>query len=98
MPTSVEQVIDLLAKVEAEVRAECEPLLLRLPTAQAEDLKHHLSAFGMSRARDASWIAALDLWAKRNTLLYTGTLAAIATAVGATGATILLPVVPMPPA
>jgi hypothetical protein len=92
------RVNDLLAKAEAEVRAEYEPLLLKLTTAQAEALKHALSAFSISRARDASWVAALTLWEQRPFKpLYTASLATLAADVAAVGVTILAPVVPLPP-
>ncbi|MEJ2855727.1 MULTISPECIES: DUF5995 family protein [unclassified Saccharothrix] len=93
------RVNDLLAKVEAEVRAEYEPLLLKLPTAQAEELKHHLTSFSMSRARDTSWIAALSLWEQRdNPLTYPAALTTLAASVAAVSTGILTPVVPPPPA
>jgi Family of unknown function (DUF5995) len=89
------RVNELLAAVEAEVRAEFEAEMLRTATAPAEDLKHIVSSFSMSRARDASWIKARTLWSQRqNPLTYNATLATVAAEVAAAGTFLLTPVVP----
>ncbi|MFD0206266.1 MULTISPECIES: DUF5995 family protein [Saccharothrix] len=91
------RVNELLAKVEAEVRAEYEPELLKLTTAQAEQLKHVLSGFSIARGRDVSWGTALTLWQQRNLApLYNATLATLAAGVAVTGQGLLTPVVPPP--
>ncbi|KOX20506.1 hypothetical protein ADK67_29960 [Saccharothrix sp. NRRL B-16348] len=91
------RVNELLAKVEAEVRAEYEPELLKLPTAEAEQLKHVLSGFSIARGRDVSWGAALTLWDERNLApLYNTTLATLAAEVAVAGEGLLTPVVPPP--
>ncbi|XVV07953.1 DUF5995 family protein [Actinosynnema sp. CA-248983] len=91
------RVNELLARVEAEVRAEYEPKLLKLTTEQAEALKHALSAFSIARARDTSWLKALNLWEQRMIKpLYNSTLTALAAEVAAIGTTVLTPVVPPP--
>jgi hypothetical protein len=91
------RVNELLAKVEAEVRAEYEPMLLKLTTADAEQLKHILSGFSIARARDVSWTTALTLWQQRNlTPLYNATLATLAGDVALAGTVLLTPVVPPP--
>ncbi|NUT50346.1 MAG: hypothetical protein HOV94_24020 [Saccharothrix sp.] len=93
------KVNELLAKVEAEVRAEYEPQLLMLTTTQAEQLKHILSGFSIARARDASWATALTLWQQRGFKpTYDATLFAVAESVAAAGTALLTPVVPPPPA
>ncbi|RKT55362.1 DUF5995 family protein [Saccharothrix australiensis] len=91
------RVNELLSRAEAEVRAEYEPQLLSLATADAEQLKHVLSSFSIARTRDASWGTALTLWQQRTLKpVYRTTLAAVATDVALVGAALLTPVVPPP--
>jgi hypothetical protein len=91
------RVNELLAKVEAEVRAEYEPELLKLTTAEAEQLKHVLSGFSIARGRDVSWGTALTLWHERNLApVYNTTLATLAAEVALAGEGLLTPVVPPP--
>jgi hypothetical protein len=91
------RVNELLAKAEAEVRAEYEPQLMKLATADAERLKHVLSSFSISRARDLSWANALNLWEQRSVKpLYNATLSTIAIDVAAASTVLLTPVVPPP--
>lgn len=88
---------DLLAKAEAEVRAEYEPELVKLATADAERLKHILSGFSIARARDVSWGSACTLWSQRNLKpLYNTTLSALGAEVALAGKALVTPVVPPP--
>lgn len=92
------RVNELLAKAEAEVRADYEPQILKLAPADAERLMHVLSSFSIARARDASWATALTLWRERSVRpVYDATLATIAVDVAATSTLLLTPVV-RPPA
>lgn len=91
------RVNELLAKVEAEVRAEYEPDFARIATADAEELKHILSGFSIARSRDVSWGSACTLWSQRNlTPLYNTTLSALAAEVALAGTALVAPVVPPP--
>lgn len=88
---------ELLGRAEAEVRAEYEPELARLATADAEDLKRVLSTFSISRARDLSWGSAVTLWQQRPfPLSYNLTLTGMSTSVAAASTVLLTPVVPLP--
>ncbi|MEU9077848.1 DUF5995 family protein [Kitasatospora sp. NPDC048538] len=92
-----EKVNDLLASVEAEVRAEFEGRLVRIATAPAESLKHAVSGFSIRAARDVAWGAANGLWAVRGLpFAYNGQLALMAQGVRTTSHGILVPVVPPP--
>ncbi|WP_433200725.1 DUF5995 family protein [Nocardia sp. CA-107356] len=91
------KVNQLLAKIEAEVRAEYEPALLKLTTKDAEALKHILTSFSISRARDSAWATTQMLWIQRdNSLLRGMTLRALEETVAAAGRMLLTPVVPPP--
>ncbi|ONI81514.1 hypothetical protein ALI144C_19545 [Actinosynnema sp. ALI-1.44] len=88
---------DLLEQAEAEVRAEYEPALARLATADAEQLKHILSSFSIARARDVTWGSAVTLWQQQSfEPSYTMTLTGIVTTVTAASMVLLTPVVPPP--
>ncbi|WP_162871712.1 DUF5995 family protein [Kitasatospora cineracea] len=87
-----EKVNDLLAGVEAEIRAEFELQIVKVATKPAEDLKHFVSAFSISSAREIAWVNANQLWIAGP--LYASRLAAISAGVAATGEMILTPVVP----
>ncbi|MET8546158.1 DUF5995 family protein [Kitasatospora sp. NPDC004799] len=92
-----EKVNDLLASVEAEVRAEFELQIVKVATEPAEALKHAVSAFSMSTAREAAWVNAVALWeARHNPLEYQAQLATMSGSVFATSQVILVPVVPPP--
>ncbi|MER7580941.1 DUF5995 family protein [Kitasatospora sp. NPDC097691] len=92
-----EKVNDLLASVEAEIRAEFELQIVKVATAPAEQLKHAVSAFSMSSAREVAWLNATQLWSARNNpVKYQVQLTAMAGAVNATSRLILVPVVPPP--
>ncbi|WP_040701375.1 DUF5995 family protein [Nocardia vinacea] len=91
------KVNELLAKVEAEVRAEYEPQLLQLTTKDAETLKHILCSFSIAHARDAAWATTQALWMQRNnSMLRRMTERGLEEGVGATGRLLLTPVVPPP--
>ncbi|WP_328411992.1 DUF5995 family protein [Nocardia sp. NBC_00403] len=91
------KVNELLAKVEAEIRAEYEPALLELSTRDAEALKHILSSFSIARARDAAWATTQMLWMQRdNTLLLKLTKRSLEETVSTAGRMLLTPVVPPP--
>ncbi|MFJ3794359.1 DUF5995 family protein [Kitasatospora sp. NPDC090091] len=92
-----EKVNDLLASVEAEIRAEFELQIVKIATGPAEDLKHAVTSFSMSTARETAWVNATQLWAARNNPAeYAFHLTAIAGGVNATSTMILAPVVPPP--
>ncbi|MFE6054298.1 DUF5995 family protein [Kitasatospora sp. NPDC056446] len=92
-----EKVNDLLASVEAEIRAEFELQIAKVATAPAEQLKHAVSAFSMSTAREVAWLNATQLWnARNNPIKYQVQLTAMAGAVDATSRLILVPVIPPP--
>ncbi len=94
-----EKVNDLLASVEAEIRAEFELQIVKIATGPAETLKHAVSAFSISAAREAAWINATLLWGVRNDpIKYPLQLAAINAGVQTTSRLILVPVVPPPAA
>jgi Family of unknown function (DUF5995) len=91
------RVNELLAAAEAEVRAEYEPEMLKLATADAETLKHVLSGFSIARARDVSWGTVLTLWHQLSVKpVYDSTLTGVALDVAAAGTVMLTPVVPPP--
>ncbi|MCP2274689.1 hypothetical protein SAMN04244553_2043 [Nocardia amikacinitolerans] len=91
------KVNDLLAKVEAEIRAEYEPWLLKLATRDAEALKHILCSFGIARARDAAWATTQMLWIQRNnSLLLKMTMRSLEESVSTSGRMLVTPVVPPP--
>ncbi|MEV8455368.1 DUF5995 family protein [Streptomyces sp. NPDC052095] len=94
-----EKVNDLLASVEAEVRAEYEPEIAKLTTRDAEALKHAISAFSIAEAREAAWRTAEAFWVEKHgldPLAYRAHEAALARTVAGVSQGILLPVVPMP--
>ncbi|MFF2077833.1 DUF5995 family protein [Kitasatospora sp. NPDC058162] len=92
-----EKVNDLLASVEAEIRAEFELQIVKVATAPAEQLKHAVSAFSMSAAREVAWINATQLWgARNNPIKYQVLLTGMAGSVYATSRLILVPVIPPP--
>ncbi|MFD8754044.1 DUF5995 family protein [Kitasatospora sp. NPDC059577] len=92
-----EKVNDLLASVEAEIRADFELQVVKLATKDAESLKHFVSSFSISSAREVSWANANDLWAVRTMgPVYQAKLDFVSRAVGTAGLLILTPVVPPP--
>ncbi|MFI0723692.1 DUF5995 family protein [Streptomyces sp. NPDC021224] len=93
-----EKVNDLLASVEAEIRAEFETEVVRVATRDAELLKHAVSSFSVAAAREAAWANARSLWADRRigTSLYHEHEIAIGRAAAKVSRAILLPVVPPP--
>ncbi|MEV7872738.1 DUF5995 family protein [Streptomyces sp. NPDC088124] len=96
-----EKVNELLGSVEAEVRAEFEIQIVKVATQDAETLKHAVSKFSMAAAREAAWNTAQVLWREKNginPMAYSGHEIALGEAVGVVGESILLPVVPPPPA
>ncbi|MFE3503568.1 DUF5995 family protein [Kitasatospora sp. NPDC059160] len=94
-----EKVNDLLASVEAEIRAEFELQLVKVATAPAEQLKHAVSAFSMSTAREVAWFNATQLWnARNNPMKYQIVLTGMVGSVNATSRVILVPVIPPPAA
>lgn len=95
-----EKVNDLLASVEAEVRAEFEVQIVKVATRDAELLKHAVSGFSISTARKAAWVTARGLWHDKtsiNPLAYDTHEIALGETVGTASHGILLPVVPPPP-
>lgn len=87
----------LLAQIEARIRAQFEPFLLRVATRDAETLKHLVTSFSVARARDMAWGLVEALWPLRPApLLYGQTAAVNGQAVGVIGRFILTPVVPLP--
>ncbi|WP_220140329.1 DUF5995 family protein [Kitasatospora acidiphila] len=87
------KVNELLARVEAEVRAEFEPELVRLATADAESITHILSTFSIEAARDASWLSVQLLWPQRDIpFTYDRACAGIAETTGMVGRLLLTPV------
>ncbi|MEU7769112.1 DUF5995 family protein [Nocardia sp. NPDC049190] len=91
------RVNELLAKIEAEVRAEYEPALFALATKDAETLKHILSSFSIAGARDAAWATTKVLWIQRdNSLLLATTQRALEESVATAGRMLVTPVVPPP--
>ncbi|MFF2014067.1 DUF5995 family protein [Streptomyces sp. NPDC058195] len=96
-----EKVNDLLAAVEAEVRADFETEIVKLATRDAEALKHAVSAFTIAEARETAWMTAEAFWVEKNSLnplAYRSHEAALARTVGGVSHGILLPVVPPPAA
>ncbi|MEU8763848.1 DUF5995 family protein [Streptomyces sp. NPDC048659] len=93
-----EKVNDLLASVEAEVRADFETEIVKLATRDAELLKHAVSSFSIAAAREAAWETARSLWNDRrlSAELYRAHASVIGGIVGAFGRGILLPVIPRP--
>lgn len=93
-----EKVNDLLAAVEAEVRAEFETRVVKVATRDAELLKHALGSFSIAAAREAAWMTALSLWNDRkiSQTIYHGHEIALGTTVGEISRGMLLPVVPPP--
>ncbi|WP_067672534.1 DUF5995 family protein [Nocardia miyunensis] len=91
------KVNELLARIEAQVRAEYEPALLKLATKDAEALKHILSSFSITRARDAAWATTQVLWMQRdNKMLFGMTLQTLEQSVATAGRMLVTPVAPMP--
>ncbi|MBW8483088.1 DUF5995 family protein [Actinomadura parmotrematis] len=85
----------LLAEVEAEVRREVEPELLRLATREAEGLKHIVGSFSVARARDLAWFSVRSLWPIRHTgHPYRAAVGIMAESVGLAGRLLLTPVAP----
>ncbi|MGW6918236.1 DUF5995 family protein [Kitasatospora sp. NPDC054939] len=94
-----EKVNDLLAGVEAEIRADFELQVVKLATGPAETLKHAVSAFSISSARETAWINATLLWdARNNPVKYGLQLTAITAGVNSSSQLIVVPVVPPPTA
>ncbi|MBW4717125.1 DUF5995 family protein [Saccharothrix obliqua] len=91
------RVNELLAEAGAEVRAEFEPRLRKLATADAERLRHVVSGFDISRARDVAWGTTLTLWQQRDLKpLHNTTLATVAHEAAIAGSLLLTPVAPPP--
>ncbi|WP_431969875.1 DUF5995 family protein [Nocardia sp. bgisy134] len=91
------KVNELLSKIEAEVRAEYEPALLKLTTKDAEALKHILSSFSIARARDTAWNTTQILWQQRNNQVLLGmSKRTLEETVGTAGRMLVTPVVPPP--
>jgi hypothetical protein len=87
------KVNELLAKVEAEVRASFETEIIKVTTAAAEPLKHIVGNFSIARARDAAWATTQTLWHQRSlSLLYNTTLAGVTAATEQAGHLLLTPV------
>lgn len=94
-----EKVNDLLASVEAEVRAEFEIQIVKVATRDAELLKHAIAGFTIVGARETAWLQAQALWHEKKSLdpfAYDVHETALADTVGLAGHGILLPVVPPP--
>jgi hypothetical protein len=91
------KVNELLARIEAQIRAEYEPALLELATKDAEALKHILSSFSIARARDAAWATTQVLWMQRdNKMLFGMTLRTLEQSVATAGRMLVTPIVPLP--
>ncbi|MEU6575269.1 DUF5995 family protein [Streptomyces sp. NPDC046805] len=94
-----EKVNDLLAEVEAEVRAEFETRLFHVATQPAEALKHAVGTFSIDTARETAWTIAENLWHERGLpLIYKGHVETLALLVGTASRALLVPVVPPPAA
>jgi hypothetical protein len=92
-----QKVNDLLASAEAEVRAEFEPQIVRVPTESAEPLKHIVSSFSIETARNTAWGTVQSLWPQRNSpLTYRPATAALAQNTGLASTLLLTPVIPPP--
>jgi hypothetical protein len=93
-----QRVNELLAKVESEVRQSFETKLLHLATSDAETLKHIVSSWDITAARDLAWDNTEVLWTQRTIpFLYDKSVAALAETVGLTGRLLVTPVVSPPP-
>ncbi|WP_328400669.1 DUF5995 family protein [Nocardia sp. NBC_00403] len=91
------EVNELLAEIEAEVRAEYEPALAKLATKDAETLEHILSSFSIARARDAAWATTQMLWIQRdNSMLLGMTRRTLKQTVATASRMLLTPVIPPP--
>ncbi|MGC0327304.1 hypothetical protein RKD23_000294 [Streptomyces sp. SAI-170] len=89
------RVNELLAKVEAEIRASFEAELIKVATKDAETLKHIVGAFSIARARDSAWATAQSLWHQRSLRpAYDATLTTVATTTATIGRALLVPVLP----
>ncbi|MET8700823.1 DUF5995 family protein [Kitasatospora sp. NPDC004723] len=89
------KVNELLAQVEAEVRASFEAQIIGVATEQAEPLKHIVASFSIARARDAAWATTQTLWHQRNIRpMYDATLAAVTASTALAGRMLVTPVVP----
>ncbi|MBP0448488.1 hypothetical protein J5Y04_02835 [Kitasatospora sp. RG8] len=89
------KVNELLAQVEAEVRASFEAQVIRAATEAAEPLKHIVASFSIARARDAAWAATQTLWHQRNLRpLYDATLATVTAGAALAGRLFVTPVLP----
>jgi hypothetical protein len=87
------KVNQLLAKAEAEVRAEFEPELVKLATEDAEALTHTLSVFSIEAARDAAWDSVMVLWPQRDiSFAFDRECGLIADGVGEVGKKLLIPI------
>ncbi|MCC9306298.1 DUF5995 family protein [Kitasatospora sp. RB6PN24] len=92
------KVNQLLAEVEATVRAEFEPELVKLATEDAQTLTHLLSSFSIEAARDAAWLSVQMLWSQRgNPFTYDLACVGMADSTGMAGRLLLTPVVPADP-
>ncbi|WP_327682238.1 DUF5995 family protein [Kitasatospora sp. NBC_00458] len=89
------KVNELLAQVEAEVRASFEAQVAAAATEAAGPLKHIVSSFSIARARDAAWATSEALWHQRNLRpVYDATLAAVTGTTALAGRMLLTPVLP----
>ncbi|AUY49189.1 DUF5995 family protein [Streptomyces sp. CB01881] len=89
------KVNELLAQVEAEVRASFEVQVLRAATGATEPLKHIVASFSIARARDAAWATTQILWHQRNLRpFYDATLATVTAGAALAGRLIVTPVLP----
>ncbi|RJO73746.1 hypothetical protein D5S18_21530 [Nocardia panacis] len=93
----VRKVIDSLAEIEAELRAEAQPRLRKLATRDAEALEHILAGFSVAKSRDTVSATVEILWAQRdNGEVRAMTERALEQTVATTGRILLTPVVPPP--
>ncbi|MFF8775345.1 DUF5995 family protein [Kitasatospora sp. NPDC015120] len=94
------KVNELLAQVEAGLRASFEAQIATVPTREAEPLKHIVASFSTARARDAAWASTQTLWHQRNIRpMYDSTLAAVTASTALAGRMLVTPVLapPEPP-
>jgi Family of unknown function (DUF5995) len=93
------KVNDLLASVEAQIRAEFETQIVHVATQPAETLKHIVGSFSITAARDAAWLTAQGLWRERSLpFVYDQHLENVARLVATASRALLVPVIPPPPA
>ncbi|MFI6843681.1 DUF5995 family protein [Kitasatospora sp. NBC_00085] len=89
------RVNELLAQVEAEVRASFEAQIVKVTTEAAEPLKHIVASFSIAGARDAAWATTQTLWHQRNLRpLYDATLTTVTAGTVLAGRMLLTPVLP----